>query len=58
MVKNLTAMQETQVRSLDQKPTPVFLPKESHGQGSLAGYIPKGPKELDTTEMTEHNTLS
>ena len=23
-----------------QQPTPVFLPGESHGQGSLAGYSP------------------
>ena len=30
--------------------TPVFLPGESHGQRSLAGYGPQGPKELDTTE--------
>ena len=34
--------------------TPVFLPGESHGQRSLAGYGPKGHKELDTTEMTWH----
>ena len=32
------------------KPTPVFLPGESHGQRSLAGYSPWGHKELDTTE--------
>ena len=31
-------------------PTPVFLPGESHGQRSLAGYSPQGHKELDTTE--------
>ena len=30
--------------------TPVFLPREFHGQGSLAGYSPWGCKELDTTE--------
>ena len=33
------------------QPTPVFLPGESQGQRSLAGYSAKGPKELDTTEM-------
>ena len=33
-------------------PTPVFLPGESHGQRSLAGYSPWGHKELDTTEAT------
>ena len=31
-------------------PTPVFLPGESHGQRSLAGYSPWGPKESDTAE--------
>ena len=34
------------------KPTPVFLPGESHGQRSLAGYSQQGCKELDTTEVT------
>ena len=34
------------------QPTPVFLPGESHGQRSLAGYSPWGHKELDTTEAT------
>ena len=34
---------------------PVFLPGESHGQRSLAGYSPWGDKELD---MTEWLTLS
>ena len=33
------------------QPTPVFLPEESQGQRSLAGYSPWGPKELDTTEQ-------
>ena len=36
------------------QPTPVFLPRESHGQRSLAGYSPRGRKESDTTEVTEH----
>ena len=35
------------------QPTLVFLPGESHGQRSLAGCSPKGPKELDMTEVTE-----
>ena len=47
-VKNLPALQETQVWSLDQEyplektrqPAPIFLPGESHGQKSLAGYSP------------------
>ena len=30
--------------------TPVYLPGESHGQGSLADYSLRGCKESDTTE--------
>ena len=37
-------------RGREWQPTPVFLPGESHGQRSLAGYNPCGPKELDMTE--------
>ena len=33
------------------QPTPVFLPGESYGQRSLAGYSPRGHKELDMTEQ-------
>ena len=33
---------------------PVFLPGESHGQRSLVGCGLYGPKELDTTEATQH----
>ena len=59
VVKNLPAMQETQVQSLGWKspwkrkwqPTLVFLPGKSHLQRSLAGYNPRGHKELDTTEQ-------
>ena len=58
MVKNLPAMWETWVQSLDWEDplekgmatTPVFLPREFHGQRSLAGYSPWGCKELDMTE--------
>ena len=32
------------------QPTPVFLPEESHGHRSLAGYSPWGHKESDMTE--------
>ena len=32
-------------------PTSVSLPREFHGQGSLAGYSPWGPRESDTTEQ-------
>ena len=46
-------MQETQVRFLGLEdplekwqPTPVFLPRKSHGQRSLAGYGPWGHKRV------------
>ena len=32
------------------QPTPVFLPGESQGQGSLTGYSPQSRKESDMTE--------
>ena len=35
-------------------PNPIFLPGESLGQRSLAGYSPYGHKELDMTEATKH----
>ena len=65
-VKRLSAMQETRVRSLGWEdppwrrkwqPTPVLLPGKSHGWRSLVGYIPWGPKGLDTTERF-HFSLS
>ena len=34
------------------QPTPVFLPGESQGLGSLVGWRLWGPTELDTTEAT------
>ena len=33
------------------KPTPVFLPGESHGQRSLVGYSPWDRKESETTDF-------
>ena len=35
------------------QPNPVFLPAESHGQRSLAGYSPWGQEESDMTEAAE-----
>ena len=35
------------------QPTPVFLPRESHGQRSLVGYSPWGRRE-SATEATWH----
>ena len=34
------------------QPTPIFLPGESHGQRSLAGYSPWSHKESETIEVT------
>ena len=34
------------------QPTPVFLPRESQGQGSLVGFHLWGHTESDTTEVT------
>ena len=39
------------------QPTPVFLPRESHGQRSLAAYRPWGGKELDMTKRPTHNKI-
>ena len=58
-LKNLPAMQRPRFDPWVGKipwrrewlPTPVFLPREVHGQRSLAGYSPWGRKELDTTEQ-------
>ena len=33
----------------------LFLPQESHGVRSLAGYTPQGRKESDTTEQLTLN---
>ena len=62
MIKNLPAVQETEVQSLGGKmpwrrewlPTPVFLPGEFHGHRRLVGYSPWDCNELD---MTERPTL-
>ena len=39
------------------KPTPVFLPGESHGQRTLVDYSSWGRKELDTTEQLSTHAL-
>ena len=64
MVKNLPAMQEMWVRSLGQEDpqrrkwltTPVFLPGESHGHRSLAGYSPWGPQRVQHDWVTNIHT--
>ena len=40
------------------RPTPVFLPGESHRDRSLVGYSPQGHTELDTAEVTEHARMN
>ena len=37
------------------QPTPVFLPRKSHGQRSLVDYSPRGHKESDTTQLLKNN---
>ena len=62
MVKKLAAMKEIQVQSLGwddplekgTAPTPVILPREFHGQRSLAAYSPWDHKE---SEMIERLSL-
>ena len=39
------------------KPTPVFLPGESHGQRSLVGCSPWGHTETDMTERLSTHSI-
>ena len=68
VVKNPPAMQEmfkTLVPSLGRKilwrrrwqPTPVFLPGKSHGQSSLVGYSPWGPKWIGRDLVTKQQKI-
>ena len=64
-VKNLPAIQKTRVWFLGREvplkkwqPTPVFLPRESHGQRILVSYTPWGCKELDITEQLTYTIRS
>jgi len=58
MLKNLPTMQETWFDPWvgktpwrrEWQPTPVSLSEEFHGQRSLMGSSPRGPKESDTIE--------
>ena len=57
-VKNLPAMHETRIQSLDREDplgkgmatSSSILALKSHGQRSLVGYSPWGGTESDTTE--------
>ena len=62
MVKNLPTIQETHKQSLGRE-DPLeeglathsnILAWRTHGQRSLVGYIPWGPKELGITERLIH----
>ena len=62
IVKNLPAMQKTQIQSLGQE-DPLgkgmathssILSCKFHGQRSLVGCSPRGRKELDPTEQITH----
>ena len=39
------------------QPTPVFFPRESHGQRSLVGYSPCGCKQSDTIQQLNSNIM-
>ena len=68
MVKHLSTMWETRVRSLDQEgplekemaihPLQYYCLEKSHGQRSLVGYSPWGCKESDTTERLHFHSLT
>ena len=66
VVKNLPAVQETEVQSLGQEdplkkewqPTGVFLPGESHRQRSLAGYSTWDHKILFFMQIFHYETMS
>ena len=66
MIKNTPAMLETWVQSLgpedslekDMATTPAFLPGESHGQRSLAGYSPRGHRVGHDWATNTHFSLS
>ena len=66
-VKSLPAIQETWVGFLGQEdfpwrrkwqPTPVFLPRESHGQRSLAGYSPWAHKSRTRLSEEAHSIMT
>ena len=40
------------------QPTPVFLPRESYGQRSLAGYSPRGRKSLNHHKSNNRKGLN
>ena len=67
-ILNIFIVQSNLTRNIDMiwrrkwQPTPVFLPRESHGQRSLVGYPLWGHTESNTTETTlqqqQHNNIT
>ena len=59
VVQNFTFNEDFRVIPWRRKwqPTPVLLPGESQGRGSLVGYNPWGRKESDMTEGLNHQIL-
>ena len=55
MLRDAGSIPELERRRRKWQLTPVFLPRESHGQRSLACYSSWGLKESDTTEVTSHS---
>ena len=51
-LSNFTFTFHFHVLEKEMAPTPVFLPGESQGRGSLVGCSPWGRTELDMTEVT------
>ena len=51
----ISAVQQGGVRKSPWRPTPVFLPRESHGQRSLVGYSPWGRKSRSDTTWRLNN---
>ena len=51
-LSNFTFTFHFHVLEKEMQPTPVFLPGESQGRGSLVGCRLWGRTELDTTEVT------
>ena len=55
-VQAISTMREICVQR-EWQPTAVFLPGESHGEKTLAGYSPRGCKESDMTEQVSMGAL-
>ena len=51
-LRNFTSTLHFHELEKEMAPTPVFLPGESQGRGSLVGCRLWGPTESDTTEVT------